>query len=342
MLDVSEANAGGATPATGARVRAELGSWLVVFTGWVLVASGLFALALAATVNLLPHDVAYLGMSHAELCGFHACRVARFMAHDRVAFGGSIIAIGILYHWLARGPLRRGRAWAWWALFFSGLSGFASFLTYLGYGYLDRWHGRATLALLPFFMAGLALSFYDLLGAKAFAPGSDQPRGPLALLVPGERAALRSRLGAGRACLLFTAVGMMLGGLLIMGIGMTHVFVPQDLEFMGVAPDDLQAISPRLVPLIAHDRSGFGGGLFSGGIAILCCAWCGIRGGDRRLWWALLAAGSAGFATALGIHYLIGYTSFSHLAPAYAGAAVFVLGITLLAAPMRSGAAARP
>jgi hypothetical protein len=144
--------------AAGGLAGAALGAWLVAFTGWVLVASGLFALALAATVNLLPHDVAYLGMTHAQLCGYFGCRLAHFMAHDRVAFGGSIIAIGILYHWLARGPLRQGRAWAWWALFFSGLAGFASFLTYLGYGYLDVWHGRATLALLPFFAAGLALN----------------------------------------------------------------------------------------------------------------------------------------------------------------------------------------
>ncbi|MGH9362760.1 MAG: hypothetical protein ACRD2T_12670 [Thermoanaerobaculia bacterium] len=327
MLDVSEANAGGATPAAGARARAGIGPRLMAFTGWVLIASGLFALALAATVNLLPHDVAYLGMSHARLCTYHGCRVARFMAHDRVAFGGVIIAIGILYHWLARGPLRRGQAWAWWAVFLSGLVGFASFLTYLGYGYLDVWHGRATLALLPFFAAGLALSFRDV---------RVPPRGPRSLLMPGERAAWRSRLGAGRACLLFTALGMMAGGVIILAVGLTQVFVPQDLEFMGVRPGELHAISPRLVPLIAHDRTGFGGGLLSAGIAILCCAWCAVRRGDRGLWWALLAAGGVGFAAALGVHFLIGYTSFSHLAPAYAGAAAFVAGIALLARPMRS------
>lgn len=303
-----------------------MGPWLVAFTGWVLIASGLFALALAATVNLLPHDVAHLGMDHSQLCARHGCRVAHFMAHDRVAFGGSIISIGILYHWLARGPLRRGRAWAWWALFLSGLVGFASFLTYLGYGYLDVWHGWATLALLPFFVAGLALSHGGL------AP----PRGPLALLAPGERAPCLSRLGAGRACLAFTALSMMAAGLTIMTIGMTEVFVPQDLEYMGVAAHDLDAISPRLVPLIAHDRSGFGGGLFSGGIAILACAWCGIRSGDRGLWRALLAAGGIGFGTAIGVHFAIGYLSFTHLAPAYTGAVFFVAGIGLLARPMRA------
>jgi hypothetical protein len=39
-------------------------------------------------------------------------------------------------------------AWAWWLLAFSGSAEFASFLAYLGYGYLDTWHGVRT-ALLP-------------------------------------------------------------------------------------------------------------------------------------------------------------------------------------------------
>ena len=33
--------------------------------------------------------------------------------------------------------------------------GFVSFLAYLGYGYLDTWHGLATLVLLPCFVLGL-------------------------------------------------------------------------------------------------------------------------------------------------------------------------------------------
>jgi hypothetical protein len=130
---------------------------------------------------------------------------------------------------------------------------------------------------------------------------------------------------------------MLSGGPIILTVGTTHVFVPQDLAYMEAAPADLEAISPRLVPLIAHDRSGFGGGIFSGGLVILCCAWCGIRTGDRRLWRALLAAGSTGFGCAVGVHFLIGYTSFTHLLPAYAGAAAFLCGITLLARPMRAG-----
>ena len=102
-----------------------------------LVLSGAFAIFLSFRREFLPHDVSYLGMSAAELCGFADCRVVRFMFHDRVAFGGSLIAIGVLYFWLAAFPLRQRAAWAWCAFVASGALGFASFLAYLGYGYLD-------------------------------------------------------------------------------------------------------------------------------------------------------------------------------------------------------------
>jgi hypothetical protein len=300
--------------------RAAAGLRLVSLTGWALIASGATALALAATVKLLPHDTAYLGMSVDHLCTFHGCRVVRFMAHDRTAFGGALIALGVMYRWMASVPLKRGERWAWWGLAASGLAGFASFLTYLGYGYLDVWHGRATLALLPVFAGGLALSFPRRLAGAA-----------------RERIPLASRLGLGRALLAFTGLGMVLAGATITAIGVTRVFVPQDLAFMAVEPADLHALSPRLVPLIAHDRAGFGGGLVSAGLAILACSWFGIREGEPTLWRALALAGSAGFAAALGVHFLIGYTSLSHLAPAYAGALGFAVGISLLREPMAGG-----
>src|SRR5258708_22119448 len=77
------------------------------------------------------------------------------MVHDRVSFGGVLIAIGVMYLWLAEFPLRRRESWSWWALVISGGAGFLSFLAYLGYGYLDTWHGAATLGLLPLFVAGV-------------------------------------------------------------------------------------------------------------------------------------------------------------------------------------------
>lgn len=305
-------------------VRDGLGWMLVAFTGVVLFLSGIFALILAATVKLLPYDVAYLGMTMKDLCDRNECRIVHFMAHDRVSFGGSIMSIGAVYVWMAAAPLRRGEAWAWWAMLLSALVGFASFLTYLGYGYLDLWHGRATLALLPFFILGMMLSYIRLRG----------PKGPGTLLRPGARAWLYSPAGMGRLLMLFAASGMILGGASIMCVGMTSIFVPQDLEYMKITVDELNAINPRLGPLIAHDRAGFGGGLCSGGLAIFFSAWCGLKPGARSLWKTFLASGLIGFGTAIGIHPIVGYTSFIHLLPAYIGALGFLAGIYLLWKPV--------
>ncbi|MGH9361451.1 MAG: hypothetical protein ACRD2T_05995, partial [Thermoanaerobaculia bacterium] len=88
---------------------------LLSFSGLSLVLSGCFALFLSATGHFLPHDVQYLGMTAEQLCSLHECRIVHFMVHDRVSFGGALIAIGLLYLWMAEFPLRRGEAWAWWA-----------------------------------------------------------------------------------------------------------------------------------------------------------------------------------------------------------------------------------
>jgi hypothetical protein len=131
---------------------------LVSLTGVCLALSGAFALFQSATGHFLPHDTEFLQMAPQDLCSINGCRIVHFMFHDRVSFGGSLIAIAVLYLWLAAFPLKAGDRWAWWALSVSGVVGFGSFLTYLGYGYLDTWHGAATLALLPCFVVGLWMS----------------------------------------------------------------------------------------------------------------------------------------------------------------------------------------
>lgn len=298
---------------------------LLLFGGLSLVLAGGFALFLSASKSFLPHDVQYLGMTAEQLCGFKECRVVYFMFHDRVAFGGALIAIGVLYMWLTEFPLRQGKAWAWWLFIVSGICGFGSFLAYLGYGYLDSWHGVATLLLLPVFVVGLIRS----------RPLLAQPRGIRSLSKPGANSPWLSSFGIGRALLLATAAGMIAGGLTVMTFGMTRVFVPQDLTFMGLARTDLQAISPRLIPLIAHDRAGFGGAIATAGIAVLFCVWCGTP--SRSLWQALFLAGVVGFAAAIGVHPVIGYDDLFHLAPAILGAIMFIVGLTLSWKKMRSG-----
>jgi hypothetical protein len=278
---------------------------LLKLVALVLIGCGAFAIFQSATGQFLPHDTAFLGMSAEELCKMQGCRIVHFMMHDRASFGGVLIALGIMYLWLIEFPMRRRETWAWWAIAVSGTAGFLSFLTYLGYGYLDTWHGLSTLALLPLYIWGLA---------KTRLAG-----GWKTLLVRGER------MYAGRAFLLLATLGIVAAGLTIMTVGMTRVFVPQDLEYIGIDAAHIAAIHKNLVPLIAHDRAGFGGGLASCGLVMLVTVWCAPL--TRSLWQALLFAGIAGFVTAIGVHPMIGYLSASHLGPAVLGAMMFFTGL---------------
>ena len=280
-----------------------------------LLAAGGAALFLATTGHFLPHDEKYLRMTADDLCARHGCRIVHFMIHDRAAFGGVTVAIGLFYLWLIAFPLRERAAWAWWTILLSGGVGFASFLSYVGFGYLDIWHGVATLALLPCYVVGIVR-------ARIACRQSGGPVAP-----PTIQPSWQSIRGIGRACLLVASLGATGAGLVILIVGMTTVFVPQDLEYLGVSVTDLDSLNPRLVPLIAHDRAGFGGALVSVGVASSMCIWFGRP--SRSLWQVLALAGVAGFAPAIGVHFAIGYTDPFHLAPAVAGAAIYAVGLLL-------------
>ena len=273
---------------------------LLIVTALILPVSGAFAIFQAATGQFLPHDADYLGMTAHDLCTLHGCRILHFMIHDRISFGGVLLGIGVMYLWLCLFPLRAHESWAWWALAISGGAGFLSFLAYLGYGYLDTWHGAATLVLLPIFAAG------PVPRASA-APRAGRASGARPRLGPGDR----PRAAA-------------------------HVDVR---DHRGRAHDHdgrhdvggraRRQCAAHLIPLIAHDRAGFGGALVSCGLAMFLCVLCGRP--TRTLWQALTIAGLAGFGTTLGIHPAIGYTSVSHLGPAVFGCGVFAAGLALTA-----------
>ena len=285
---------------------------LMLFAAGLLI-SGAFAVFLSARREFLPHDVAFLGMTAKELCDLADCRVVRFMFHDRVAFGGSLMATAVLYLWLAVFPLRNGERWAWWAFTLSGILGFGSFVAYLGYGYLDTWHGAATLTLLPIFLTGLIRS-HRL--ATVWMPG---------WLKTAEGRAAPSLLRCGRWGLIATGLGLIAAGAAILFLGTTDVFVAEDLAYMGLTREMLQGVNPRLVPLIAHDRAGFGGGLATTGLLVLLCAWHSRP--SRSFHQAIVLAGVFGFGCAIGVHYVEGYTNPVHLAPAFAGALLFSAGL---------------
>jgi hypothetical protein len=277
-----------------------------------LFVSGAFAVFLSFRREFLPHDVDFLGMSARDLCAIADCRIVRFMFHDRVAFGGTLVAVATLYLWLAAFPLRQGFAWAWRAFLLSGVLGFGSFLAYLGYGYLDTWHGAATLVLLPMYAVGLVMTRpLATVRATGWLRSAE-----------GRQASPSVRLG--RWLLLATGASLVLAGAVIVYLGMTEVFVAEDLGFMGVTRRVLDDVNVRLVPLIAHDRAGFGGGLATTGVLLLMSAWHAAPG--RAFHQAVAIAGSAGFGCAIGTHFVEGYVNPMHLAPAFAGAALFAAG----------------
>jgi len=281
-----------------------------------LVAAGAFAWFLAITDQLLPHDLAWLSISPTELRAVADGRLVHFMGHDRAAFGGTLIAIGMLYLWLIRFPLADGARWAWWTIAGSAAIGFLSFLSYLGTGYLDSWHGVATLVLIPLFGAGLW---------RTRAAGLRPQRGRRRAT---DRRAPNDRTLIGRGLLLMTGAGMVVAGLTITTIGALVVFVPQDLAFIGLDRAALDAIDGHLVPLIAHDRAGFGGGLATTGLIVIAVVWFGQP--SRALWQALALAGIAGFGAAVGVHGLIGYIDLTHVGPAILAAWLFVVGMILV------------
>ena len=288
----------------------------LLLTGMALLVSGAFAVFLSIRREFLPHDVAFLGMTAEQVCSLADCRVVRFMFHDRVAFGGALMAVAILYLWLAAVPLKEGARWAWSAFVITGLLGFGSFLSYLAYGYLDSWHGVATLALLPIFCAGL-------IRTRSLATVSSRGwlRTPEGLAAP-------VRVRGGRWGLLATGAGMTLAGAVILVLGSTEVFVQEDLAFMNVTREMLDGVNPRLVPLIAHDRAGFGGGLFTCGLLVVICAW--FARPSRSFHQAIVLAGVSGFGCAIGVHLIEGYTNPVHLAPAFAGAGMFAVSVLCL------------
>jgi hypothetical protein len=124
------------------------------------------------------------------------------------------------------------------------------------------------------------------------------------------------------------AVGLVLAGLTIAIFGMTTVFVPSDLRFIGLNPSALTHISPKLIPVISHDRAGFGGGLCSMGCLLLFIARCADL--TRSLVEIVAVMGFAGFGAAIGVHFVVGYVDFFHLLPAFVGFCIFLLANGLL------------
>lgn len=265
---------------------------------------------IATTRVVLPYDESMAGLTRDQLVEIND-RLLDFMRHDRVTLAGTMLSVGILYLTLAWYGIRRGVHWAWVTIIASALSGFFSFFSFLGFGYFDPFHAFVTAILFQF----LLLTWHSRLPTRHAMEPPD---------LHNDRSWRLNQWGQ----LLFVIHGAVLivAGGVISSIGMTTVFVAEDLEFMDTCAATLLEAHPLLVPLVAHDRATFGGMLVATGVATLLPALWGFRGGQAWLWWALMAAGTIAYSATIAVHWTVGYLSLKHLLPAYLGFALLWIG----------------
>jgi dihydroorotate dehydrogenase len=289
-------------------------SWIwMILLGVSMIVGSILVGIVAVTRVILPYDEAFVGITRDQLGAINN-RLLPFMTHDRVTLAGTMLSLGILYTQLALHGIRSGVHWAWLAMVVSCLVGFASFFLFLGFGYFDPLHAVVAVILFLFFLAGLR------------RPASEA-RGNVVPNLHNDREWMLSLWG--QFFFVVVAVGLTVAGLVIATIGVTHVFVPEDLQFLQTTPALLHLVNPRLIPLIAHDRAGFGGALVSDGVAILLIALWGFRQGARWVWWTLAGAGGTEFLATLLIHWDVGYTNLWHLAPTLVAAVPYTWGLIL-------------
>lgn len=287
--------------------------WMALL-GLAMIVGGIAAWTIATTSVLLDYDKTFLGVTSGNIREYNA-HLLHFMSHDRITLAGTMASLGILYYQLAKHGMREGMHWAKTAVVASCTVGFPSFFLYLGYGFFDPLHAAVAVLLLPFF----------LLSLRRHPPGLVD-RSPASLA--NDR--LWRRAMWGQLCFVALGFALAAGGLAIATIGVTEVFVPSDLAYLGLTADELDAFNGKLIPLIAHDRAGFGGALFADAVALTAIALWGIQIGRRWLWRTLLFGGAPAFFTGIGVHFDIGYVDFVHLLPAWFAFALYVAGLILL------------
>lgn len=286
--------------------------WYWLF-GLIIFCGGFLALIFSMTRVILPYDEAFIQMTRAELIALNP-NILKFMAHDRMTLAGTMISGSILYMQLARNGVQFGLHWARKAFNIAAISGFLGILLFIGYGYFDWLHGLFWLILLPFFIWGVR-----------------QTKGAIHSPVSKNRRNTSNWKKSlwGQLCFVILGFSFVIGGVVISTIGTTSIFVPTDIGFICIPPEILNEMNNRLIPVIAHDRAGFGSALFSVGLLVLMMALWGYHEGAKWVWYSFLFGGIPAFSAGILTHFFIGYTTFIHLLPAYIALLLYIAGLIL-------------
>jgi len=286
--------------------------WSFLF-GLSILLGGIIALYFAYTSIILPYDESFIGLTRDDILQINPLILA-FMSHDRMALAGTMISGGILYIQLAHYGIRNNLHWAKIAFHSAAITGFIGIVLSIGYGYFDWLHGLFWLILLPIYYF-------------SYREGKRTKGAPFSSHGSNDKAWKAGLYGQ----LMFIILGFLIaaGGLVISTIGVSKVFVSTDLNFLCMSPQMLDAISDHLIPVIAHDRAGFGSALVSVGMLVLMLSLWGFRKGESWIWNTLAIGALPAFIAGIGTHFYIGYTTFIHLLPVYFLILLYLLGLVL-------------
>jgi dihydroorotate dehydrogenase len=286
------------------------GYWLF---GFIMFLAGFIALIISMTVIVLPYDEVFLELSREQLHALNP-NILKFMSHDRMTLSGTMMSGGFLYMQLARHGVRYGIHWAKKAINVAAIIGFLGILLFIGYGYFDWLHGLFWCVLFPFFYVGYKQSS-NVKESSRSKNRSNHPAWKKSLL--------------GQLAFIILGISFVLGGLVISTIGETNVFVSTDILYICMTPEQLNEITGKLIPVIAHDRAGFGSALISVGALVLMLALWGFHQGEKWVWYTFLIGGLPAFCAGIFTHFAIGYTTFFHLLPAYFAVFLYIAGLVL-------------
>jgi hypothetical protein len=124
---------------------------------------------------------------------------------------------------------------------------------------------------------------------------------------------------------LVIGVSMLVGGLMALVIACTRVIMPYDEAMSGLTRAAIGAVSPRLLPFMAHDRVSLAGAMLGVGILFAGLAWFAIRRGQHWAEQAVIVPAMVGFFS------FFSFLGFGYFDPLHAFVTAILFQFMLLA-----------
>lgn len=134
---------------------------------------------------------------------------------------------------------------------------------------------------------------------------------------------------------LLLGAAMVIGGLLALAVASTKVVLPYDEAFCGMDRSQLNALNPRLLAFMSHDRVSLAGTMLSTGMLYAGLAWHGIRLGHH---WAKVATAVSSLSGFFSFFLFLGFGYFDPF-HAFVTAILFQFLLLLIHSPVAEPAA---